>query len=258
MKSSGIKRGLAILATSAMRGGGRTTRSQRKLDRRSAGQCVPGWRKRHALQHRRRGRHGLDEVRRHNTTVSLVAGGTSDIDTMRFQYSIDAGATWVNIGGVIASPNDDGLYAREWNPVADSGLTLPICGIQVRANGHSTLDGLNHPGPASFRSRSPARPRLVALEPGLADVGVWKAAGGAQNVIVSGTPLEQRRCADRHRPPGTASSRSTPSSPVAGTSWKTVFNINGIPERALRLQRTGPGRDGGSHRHRVKPESYRR
>ena len=35
----------------------------------------------------------------YNTTITLEAAATSDIDTVRFQFSTDAGATYTNIGG---------------------------------------------------------------------------------------------------------------------------------------------------------------
>ncbi|WP_146207356.1 hypothetical protein [Nocardioides silvaticus] len=157
-----------------------------------------------------------------NTTISLVAGGSSDIDTMRFQYSTDGGGTWINIGGVITSPNDDGLFSREWNPVADSGLTLPVVGIDVRAVGHSTLDGLNHPGPANFLTQINNTFDSVAITPG-SDLGVWKAANGDHNVILRGT---------RSNPGTVEVGVGLPSGFIgasedfaAGTSWKTVLDI---------------------------------
>ncbi|HWJ80726.1 MAG TPA: hypothetical protein VNS55_00710 [Nocardioides sp.] len=120
-----------------------------------------------------------------NTTISLVAGATSDIDSVRFQFSTDAGTTWTNIGPVMTSPNDDGSYSYEWNPVADSGLTLPAVGVLVRANGHSNLDGLDHPG-SSFPVTVSSTFDSVAVTPG-SDLGVWKANDGQHKVILSGT-----------------------------------------------------------------------
>ncbi len=170
----------------------------------------------------------------YNTTITLEAAATSDIDTVRFQFSTDAGATYTNIGGVLASPNDDGAWTIEWNPTADSGIALPAAGVLVRAIGHSTLDGLNHPGTSATLTLTSTQD-TPSLAPGT-QLGVWKANNGDDNVILSGRssynglanlgPVDQSN--------GFLTFASDPSGvgiTVAPGGWKTVLDIDGYMAR---------------------------
>ena len=170
----------------------------------------------------------------YNTTITLEAAATSDIDTVRFQVSTDAGATWVNINGVLTSPNDDGAWTIEWNPTADSGISLPAAGVLVRAVGHSTLDGLNHPGTSATLAVTSTQD-TPSLAPGT-QLGVWKANSGDHNVILSGKssynglanlgPVDQSN--------GFLTFASDPSGvgiTVAPGGWKKVLDISGYMAR---------------------------
>jgi hypothetical protein len=157
----------------------------------------------------------------YNTTVGLQAAGTSDIDTMFFEFSTDSGATWTNVGGVLTSPNDDGAWHQEWNPLA-SGLVVGQS-ILVRANGHSTQDGLSHLGTGIPVTVSNTLD-VMSLAPGTT-MGVWKASGGAQNVIVSGRASYNGTGVIGTMNPTGGGFNLKPGIPIAGTAWKTVYDI---------------------------------
>ncbi|GAA3821763.1 cutinase family protein [Nocardioides panacisoli] len=159
----------------------------------------------------------------YNTTVGLEAAGTSDIDTMRFELSTDGGATWTSIGGTIAARNDDGAFALEWNPVTDSGLAIPTASLLVRAVGHSSVDGLDHPGagvPVTLTNTQD----VMSIAP-LADVGVWKASGGAQNLIVSGRASFSGTGTLGIGEPLTGTRISVANVNIKSNVWKTVYDI---------------------------------
>jgi hypothetical protein len=156
-----------------------------------------------------------------NTTVALEAAGTSDIDTMRFEFSPDGGVTWTGIGGVLASPNDDGAWTQEWNPLA-SGVVVGQT-ILVRANGHSTQDDLSHTNsgvPVTLSSTQD----VVSLAPGT-NLGVWKASGGTQKVIVSGRASYNGTGTVGVGEPATGTRINVVTVPVAAAGWKFVYDI---------------------------------
>ncbi|WP_344772163.1 Ig-like domain-containing protein [Nocardioides panacisoli] len=159
-----------------------------------------------------------------NTTISLEAAGSSDIVTMRWEFSTDGGATWTNIGSVLTSPNDDGAWHLEWNPVADSGLTLPDANVKVRAVGHSNLDGLDHASSSSTMTVSSTFD-TIAINDGSA-LGVWHANGGGAKVILSGSastnfPNAQIAIAD----PGNGFDLGEQTLLIAAGKWKSVYDI---------------------------------
>ncbi|MFC5177409.1 hypothetical protein [Nocardioides taihuensis] len=54
-----------------------------------------------------------------NTTASLLASAGSDVTSVVFQYSTDSGTTWTDIGSPVAR-NADGVFGAEWaNPPAN-------------------------------------------------------------------------------------------------------------------------------------------
>ncbi len=221
MKSSGMRRGVAVVAVSAvavlglpLAAEGNSIRSQ--LDSAfPAGKAVTLY-----------GPHpGTNTVSikndGYNTTVGLEASGTSDIDTMFFELSTNGGATWTSIGGVMASPNDDGAWTLEWDPLA-SGVGVGQT-VQVRANGHSTKDGLSHVGtgiPVTVSSTQD----VVSLAPGT-NVGVWKASGGAQKVIVSGRGSYNGIGTVGIAEPVTGTRINVVNVTVAASGWKLVYDI---------------------------------
>ncbi|WP_344772164.1 Ig-like domain-containing protein [Nocardioides panacisoli] len=157
-----------------------------------------------------------------NTTVRLEAGGTSDINTLRFQYSDDGGVTWVNIGGVLTSRNDDGAFSMEWNPQADSGIALGTV-LQVRANGHSTLDGLDHPGsgvPVTFTNTQDT----INVKDG-SQLGVWHSNAGTDLVIVSGTASYNGTGTIGIGEPVTGTRVDVVNFPIASNAWKLAYDI---------------------------------
>jgi len=54
-----------------------------------------------------------------NTTVSLAAGGGANVTSVLFQYSTDGGTTYTDVPGGIVARNADGVFAVDWaNPPA--------------------------------------------------------------------------------------------------------------------------------------------
>lgn len=223
MSSSGIRRGLAVLAVGAMAvlalpG----TAFANPID----SQMDNAWTNKHVTLY---GPHpGTNQISikndGQNSTVRLEAGGTSDIDTMRFQYSTDAGVTWVNIGGVMTTPNDDGAWSMEWNPLTDSGIPLGTVGLQVRANGHSNLDGLSHPGtgiPVTFTNTQDT----INVTDGN-QLGVWHSAASTDLVIVKGTASYNGTGTLGIGEPVTGTRVNVQSGiTIASNAWKTVYNL---------------------------------
>jgi hypothetical protein len=157
----------------------------------------------------------------YNTTVGLQAGGTSDIDTMRFELSTDGGTQWTSIGGVLASRNDDGSWSLEWNPLA-SGLVVGQSFL-VRANGHSTQDDQSHTHSGIALTLSDTQD-VVSLAPGT-NVGVWKASGGAQKVIVSGRASYDGAGTLGIAEPVTGTRINVSAITAAASGWKLVYDI---------------------------------
>ena len=58
-----------------------------------------------------------------DSTVRLEAGGGRNVDNVRFEYTINGGATWITAGD--ATRNDDGAFSYEWaNPPVGHVMTL--------------------------------------------------------------------------------------------------------------------------------------
>lgn len=114
MKSSGIKRGMAAFAIAAVAVTGIpaliTSASADSINQMSEEGVL-----------------GLDEVRLYNSennfeistkpdgtdsTVRLQAGAGRNVDNIRFEYSVNGGATWNTAGDAIR--NDDGSFFVEW------------------------------------------------------------------------------------------------------------------------------------------------
>jgi len=221
MTSIGIRRGTAVLAVSALTvlgvplaAAGNSIRSQ--MDNAHGTQAVrvfaphPGT---NTMSIKNDG---------YNTTVGLLAAGTSDIDTLRFQFSTDAGATWKNIGGVLPSRNDDGAWSLEWNPLA-SGVTVGQS-VLVRANGHSTQDGQSYTNSGISLTLSNTQD-VMSLAPGTM-LGVWKAIGGAQNVILSGRASYTGSGTLGVAEPVTGTRIEVVSGiPVAPAGWRLIYDI---------------------------------
>lgn len=179
MNSSGMRRGLAVFAVSAMAAvglplaaGANTIESE--MDAVHTDRTVTLFTPDGAIASTKN-----DGT---NATISLTAGATSDIDSLRFQFSTDGGTTWTNIGAPLASPNDDGAYSVEWTP----GFALPAAGVLVQAVGHSSIDNnFYDDGSAALAVNN--TDETSALTPG-SQLGVYKSQIVAEdNIIVSGT-----------------------------------------------------------------------
>ncbi len=114
MNSSGIKRGMAAFAIAAVAVAGIPALTSTAFAD-SVNQMTE------------EGPLGLDQVRLYNSqnnfeiatkpdgtdsTVRLQAGGGRDVATIRFEYSINGGATWNTAGD--STRNDDGSFSVEW------------------------------------------------------------------------------------------------------------------------------------------------
>lgn len=179
MNSSGIKRGLAVSAVAAMAAVGlplsaNATTVVDQFDADFSGPAVTLYSQ--ALTSVVTTRNDGS-----NTTVRLQAGATSDISSVRFEYSADGGATWNFIGA--PGRNDSGTFSLEWAPPATLVNSVTA---QVRAIGevgNSTVDD--------------AKPILVQDANGLSsavsitdadELGVYRSRiNGEASVIVSGT-----------------------------------------------------------------------
>lgn len=183
MNSSGIKRGLAVTAISALACVG--------LPMTATAQTVA------------QGEPALDLYSQYsggastrndgtNTTVTLFAGvptqiAATTVNGIQFQYSTDAGATWTNIGGQVVPI--DGVATTQWTPPSQ-----PPAITTVRA---VALDNANNPlatdaHAVTVSNSAPA----VKLDGALrSEVGQWggeivvsgktSAATGAPNVVVN-------------------------------------------------------------------------
>ncbi|WP_179666833.1 Ig-like domain-containing protein [Nocardioides thalensis] len=156
-----------------------------------------------------------------NSSISLSAIATSDIDSLRFQFSTDAGATWTNIGGPLAAPNDDGAYSIEWTP----GFALPAAGVLVRANGHSSIDNSQNIDQSAALAVNNTD-ETSALTPGSA-LGVYRSPIDVNddNVIVTGTASAGNTVVSLVDANG-ANVASTGA--LAGPNFRGILDIDGV------------------------------
>ncbi len=125
MTSSGMKRGLAVAAISALAVTGLplTAANAAPLVENESANGV-------TLYSQETGATDVASIRNdgENTTVHLVAGGGSNIVKVHFEYSTDAGTTWKDIATVSRA---NGAFSTEWAPTAAIYNTA----VQVRATG---------------------------------------------------------------------------------------------------------------------------
>lgn len=179
MNSSGMRRGLAVFAVSALAAVGlplaaNANTIESEMDATYGTQTVTLFTPDGALASTKN-----DGT---NTSISLTAGATSDIDSLRFQFRADPADPWTNIGGPLAAPNDDGAYSTEWTP----GFALPDANVEVRAIGHSSIDNNFYDDTSAVLTVNNTD-ETSALTPG-SQLGVYKSQIVAEdNIIVSGT-----------------------------------------------------------------------
>lgn len=61
-----------------------------------------------------------------NTSVSLVAGGGASVTSVLFQYSTDAGANWTDIPGGLVARNANGAFQVDWSTVPAPGTSVTL------------------------------------------------------------------------------------------------------------------------------------
>lgn len=163
MISSGMKRGLAATAVSALAMTGvpfmaGTANAVPLADQAGAADAVVL----HAPD-------GIASVKNDgvNQTVHLVANGGSDVIQVRFEYSSDAGVTWNTISTVSRT---NGAFSAEWTPPA---AIYNLATVQVRAVAlGSTATEIGTP------DASP-----VTVAPGAEAIDIANAAGSAVGVF---------------------------------------------------------------------------
>lgn len=225
MNSSGIRRGLAVAAVGALAALGIPHAAFADS---VTSQMNNTWTHEHVTLY---GPHpGSNQISikndGYNSKVTLEAGGTSDIDTMRFQYSTDGGSTWHLIGSVLTSPNDDGAWTMDWDPLVDSGIALGTSGLLVRANGHSTLDGADHPGTGTAVTFTNTQD-TIGIAPGT-QLGYWSTNGGSDDVILSGKASYNGTGTIGIAEPASGTRLGVATFPIASNAWKTIYDIKPV------------------------------
>ena len=134
MNSSGIRRGLAVLAVSAVAAVGLPLAATADSINDQVGDynivlySFPGGIKTMSLKN-----DGTD------STVTLAAGAGADINQVTFQYRIDPAGPWQNIA--TTTRNDDGAFKVDWAP----DLSLVDVTIDMRVIGALCLPAVRFP-----------------------------------------------------------------------------------------------------------------
>ena len=120
MTSSGMKRGLAITAVSALAATGLPLFASTAYARPLASEFTSP---NSVVLYNPDGVGSLKNDGT-NTSVTLLAGAGSNVTSVDFRSSSDAGVTWIPIATV--SPDTNGAYGTEWSPAAGSYLVEAI------------------------------------------------------------------------------------------------------------------------------------
>lgn len=172
MNSSGIKRGLAISAISALAVAGiPSIASADTVDAQvGAGNIVLYSQSQGAISIAKDGT---------NETARLEAGAGSAIASVTFQYRLGTEAAWVDIA-TVASRNDDGAFAYDWAAGTVAGAT----GLQLRVIETGNVDRATAPKAVTVSGVTTAANLRDASA-----LGVFQTPYGtnADNVILSGT-----------------------------------------------------------------------
>lgn len=222
MNSSGIKRGLATVAISALAVTGvPALASANTVDAQAAAGVVL---------------YNTDTVDASvkndgsNTTVRLEAGAPAAVTSLTFQY--DLGAGYVDIATV--GRNDDGAFSTEWNAAPLTGATVSIRAI---VTGATAAAGNNDVSNDVTILGGGAPEQAVSLTDGSAK-GVYQSPITNQdNVIVSGTTSATGGTVAIARKTGTGTDANaatatvtpTPAPPATATggTFKGVLDIDG-------------------------------
>jgi protocatechuate 3,4-dioxygenase beta subunit len=165
-----------------------------------------------------------------NTTVRLEAGAPTAITSITFQYSLN-GTDYFDIASV--GRNDDGAFSTEWNAAPLTGATVTLraiqTGVTAAAGNNDTATGVTILGGGATEN-------AVNLADGSAK-GVYQSPiTGNNSVIVSGTTSATSGAVALTRKTGTgadadgttATVTPTPAPPATATAgtFKGVLNIN--------------------------------
>jgi len=163
-----------------------------------------------------------------NSTISLVAGGGSNVTSVQFQASYDGGAA-VDLGAPVAR-NADGVFQFDWTPSFPAGTAA----VKFSAVPNT---GLAHTASTANKTvLSDATANAVELG-SEGDRGVFQspytADSGADWVGLTGTTSDagavalSTRSANPATPAGTASATSTVTAPATHGQFAGVLNVDG-------------------------------
>ncbi|WP_110207989.1 Ig-like domain-containing protein [Nocardioides daejeonensis] len=116
-----------------------------------------------------------------NTTVSLVAGASADVKKVRFTYSIGGGAAQE----IAVVDRVNGAFSTQWAPpqnVLGGNVELKAIGLDAAGNPIATAEDTNSNVAVAGATKAIA----IAAAPG-SEVGAYDTPGGTTKVIVSGT-----------------------------------------------------------------------
>lgn len=164
-----------------------------------------------------------------NTTISLVVGGGSNVNTVQFQATLTPGGSPVNIGSPV-SRNADGVFAFDWTPNFPAGTTA----VEFSAVPNTGTANTATSGPKLVLSDAVANTVELASEGSL---GVFQspyaADSGGDYVGLSGTTSDagnvelSTRSANPTNPAGTTTTSSTVTAPATDGEFAGVLNIDG-------------------------------
>lgn len=164
-----------------------------------------------------------------NSTISLVVGGGTNVTSVQFQATTLPGGTPTDIGAPVAR-NADGVFAFDWTPAFPAGTT----GVIFTAVPNTGLPNTATSGPKNVLSDAAANTVELASEGSL---GVFQSpyAGdaGAEFVGLTGTTSDagpvnlDTRSANPAQPAGTTSTPSTVTAPATKGAFAGILNIDG-------------------------------
>jgi hypothetical protein len=180
MKSSGIKRTMAVFAISAMAVAGIPALAGTAFADSVNQQVEDDFGGPNAVQlYNSSGQAISTKPDGTDSTVRLEAGAGRNVDNLRFEYSINGGAQYITIADV--TRNDDGAFSTEWtNPPI--GQTVIIQARDI------TPAGVGNADQASGVQVFPSDPNVETINLNADSAqGYYDSCAGGTNMIVSGT-----------------------------------------------------------------------
>ncbi|MDI6911859.1 hypothetical protein [Nocardioides sp.] len=164
-----------------------------------------------------------------NSTISLVVGGGTNVNSVQFRATLTPGGTPINIGSPVAR-NVDGVFGFDWAPSFPAGTTavefsaIPNTGVDNTATSGAEMvlsDGIANTVELSSEGSLGVFQSPYAADSGGDYVGVSGTTSDAGNVELS------TRSANPSTPAGTATASSTVTAPATDGAFSGVLNIDG-------------------------------